>query len=197
MAAPVEEIAWVEEGQPGEEQDSVFDQWQEDPQPPQRAQTRRPAGWGPARSIRAFLEQLASSQQTEALLRFWNAHRGDIYLGFAIILVACVLRWGIWGDHSVKAPPAPAKAAATQAKPAPDAGLSFFDRLLVQLGLAEAPEPPPDRGNPAAQVWVDLKTALYYCPGTDQYGKTAKGKFTTQREAQLDQFEPAFRKACN
>jgi GAF domain-containing protein len=197
MTAPVEELGWVEQGEPAEEQDSVFSQWQEDPQPPQKAQTRRPAGSNSARSLRVFLGQLASSQPTGALLRFWNAHRGDIYLGFAVILVACVLRWGIWGDHSVKAPTAPARAAATQAKPAPDAGLSLLDRLLVQLGLAEAPDPPPDRGNPAAQVWVDLQTALYYCPGTDQYGKTAKGKFTTQREAQLDQFEPAFRKACN
>jgi hypothetical protein len=198
MTAPVQEITWVEDGQPAEEQDSIVDEWQsEDSQALQKAETRRPADRSSARPVWALLEQLASPQRTGALLRFWNAHRGDIYLGFAIILVAGVLRWGIWGDHAVKAPPAPAKAAATQRKPAPDAGLSFFDRLLVQLGLAEAPEPPPDRGNPAAQVWVDLKTALYYCPGTDQYGKTAKGKFTTQREAQLDQFEPAFRKACN
>jgi hypothetical protein len=63
--------------------------------------------------------------------------------------------------------------------------------------LAEAPEEPEYKGNPDTPVWVDLHTALYYCPGSDLYGKTAKGKLSTQREAQLDQFEPASRKACD
>lgn len=156
-----------------------------------------PADWSSAASARAFLEQLASSKRTGRLLHFWNAHRGDIYLGIAVILVACVVRWGLWSNHPVKATATPAAATATHRKPAPDPGLSFFDRVLIQLGLAEAPEPPPDKGNPGVQVWVDLRTALYYCPGTDLYGKTPQGKFTTQREAQLDQFEPAYRKACN
>ena len=51
-------------------------------------------------------------------------------------------------------------------------------------------------GNPNTQVWVDVHTALYYCPGSELYGKTADGKFATQRDAQQDQFEPANRKAC-
>jgi len=159
---------------------------------------KHPADWSSAASARAFLEQLASSQRTGRLLQLWNAHRGDIYLGIAVILVACVVRWGIWSNHPVKATGTPpAAATATHRKPAPDAGLSLFDRMLIQLGLAEAPDPPQDKGNPGVQVWVDLHTALYYCPGTDLYGKTPQGKFTTQREAQLDQFEPAYRKACN
>ena len=69
--------------------------------------------------------------------------------------------------------------------------------MLIQLGLAEAPATPEDTGNPAAQVWVDQKTGLYYCAGSDLYGKTTKGKYTKQRDAQLDQFEPAYRKPCN
>jgi hypothetical protein len=68
---------------------------------------------------------------------------------------------------------------------------------LISLGLAEAPEAPEYKGNPATQVWVDLQTALYYCPGSDLYGKTIKGKFTSQRDALLDQFEPADRKGCD
>ena len=68
--------------------------------------------------------------------------------------------------------------------------------MLISLGLAEAPEPPADKGNPSTQVWVDLHTALYYCPGADMYGKTPSGKYATQREAQLDSFEPAYRKVC-
>lgn len=167
--------------------------------PPVRTslQLAKTGAWSSAGSTRAFLEQLASSKEAGTLLQFWNRHRGDIYLAIAVILVLCVVRWGLWSDHSVKATASPTKTSATQRKAPADAGLSFFDRMLIQLGLAEAPEPLPDKGNPGVQVWVDLKTALYYCPGTDLYGKTPKGKFTTQREAQLDQFEPAYRKACD
>jgi hypothetical protein len=160
-------------------------------------QPRQPADWSSAASARAFLEKLASGKRTGRLLQLWNTHRGDIYLGIAVILVACVIRWGLWPNHPVKATGTPPVATAPHRKPAPDAGLSLFDRVLIQLGLAEAPDPPQDKGDPGTQVWVDVRTALYYCPGTDLYGKTPQGKFTTQRQAQLDQFEPAYRKACN
>jgi hypothetical protein len=153
--------------------------------------------WRSAASARAFLEQIASSQRMQTALQFWNRHRGDIYLVIAVILVLCVIRWGLWSGPRVKATNTPAAATATHRKPARDPGLSFSDRVLIQLGLAEAPDPPPDKGSPEVQVWVDLHTALYYCPGADLYGKTQKGKFTTQRQAQLDQFEPAYRKACD
>jgi GAF domain-containing protein len=154
--------------------------------------------WGSAASARDFFEQLAT--RPGALGRFWNARRGDIYLAIAVILVIGVIRWGIWSNHSVGASGGqPAKAAQSKpaAAPAPDSNLSMFDRMLISLGLADAPEPPESKGNPETQVWVDLQTALYYCPGTDLYGKTIKGKFSSQRDAQLDQFEPASRKTCN
>jgi hypothetical protein len=51
-------------------------------------------------------------------------------------------------------------------------------------------------GNPNVKVWVDLQTALYYCPGTDLYGTTPKGKYASQGDAQQDSFEPAYRKPC-
>ncbi len=153
------------------------------------------ADWSSATSARDFLEQVADVNQN-ALLRFWNARRGDIYLAIAVILIACVIRWGIWTNHPVNAkPPAVPTANAPHKTAQPDLPLS--ERMLIALGLAEAPEPPADKGNPSTQVWVDLHTALYYCPGADLYGKTATGKYTTQREAQLDQFQPAYRKTCN
>jgi GAF domain-containing protein len=152
--------------------------------------------WNSAAAARAFLEQLAGGKRSGALARFLTARRGDFYLAVALILVAGVIRWGIWSNHSVSATASPAAAAAHRKSPA-SADLPLFDRMLVKLGLAEAPEPPEDKGNPNTQVWVDLRTALYYCPGADLYGKTPKGKFSTQREAQLDQFEPAYRKTCN
>jgi hypothetical protein len=73
----------------------------------------------------------------------------------------------------------------------------MFDRVLISMGLAEPPPAQEYKGNPDTQVWVDLHTALYYCPGDDLYGKTPKGKITSQRDAQLDQFEPAYRKTCD
>jgi hypothetical protein len=152
--------------------------------------------WTSAAATREFLEQLAATKSSSAVARFWNARRGDFYLAFAVFLVACVIRWGIWSNHPVSATAKAPAAAGAQQKPAPDADLSLFDRILIKLGLAVPPETPESKGNPDTQVWVDLHTGLYYCPGTDLYGKTPKGKMTTQRDAQLDQYEPAYRKAC-
>jgi hypothetical protein len=151
--------------------------------------------WSSALSARQFLEQVSGKNRKRSLVQFWNARRGDIYLGIAVILVVCVIRWGIWSSHPVKATAPPTPTAIRKPPAAPE--LPLFDRMLISLGLAEAPEPPEDKGNPATQVWVDLRTGLYYCPATDLYGKTPKGKYTTQRDAQLDQFQPAYRKACD
>lgn len=155
--------------------------------------------WTSAAKTKDFLEALAMTQTPGGMRRFWNARRGDFYLAIAVVLVAIVLRWGIWSDHSVGASGAGSTigSASHHRKPAPDEDLSMFDKLLISLGLAEAPEAPEYKGNPDTQVWEDLHTALYYCPGSDLYGKTAKGKFTSQRNAQLDQLEPAYRKACD
>jgi putative methionine-R-sulfoxide reductase with GAF domain/ribosomal protein L37E len=157
--------------------------------------------WNSAAKAREDLEALAASRTSGAIGLFWNSRRGDFYLAVAVILIGVVIRWGIWSNNSVGATagasPSAIPGASHRRKPAPDADLSMFDKLLVSLGLAEAPEPPEYKGNPDTRVWVDLRTALYYCPGSDLYGKTEKGKLTSQRSAQLDQFEPAYRKACD
>jgi putative methionine-R-sulfoxide reductase with GAF domain len=156
------------------------------------------ATWSSAAKARDFLQALAETRSPSALARFWHARRGDFYLAVAIILVLIVIRWGILSNHSVGATGSgpTASGASTRRKPA-DADLSMFDKLLIDFGLAEAPETPEYRGNPNTQVWIDLHTALYYCPGSDLYGKTPKGKFSSQHDAQLDQFESASRKACD
>jgi hypothetical protein len=75
--------------------------------------------------------------------------------------------------------------------------LTWFQSVLVELGLAEVPSHPRVfTGNPDARVWVDLHTALYYCQGSDLYGKTPGGHFSTQHEAQQDEFEPASQVPC-
>jgi GAF domain len=153
------------------------------------------ADWSSAANTREYLEHLAADKPVALLVRLWNTRRGDIYLALAVVLTAFVIRWEMSSSHSAAVNPS--STAAAQHRSAPDASLSFFDRVLISLGLAEAPEPADYKGNPEVRVWVDLRTALYYCPGSELYGKTDKGKFTSQRDAQLDQFEPAYRRACD
>ncbi len=156
----------------------------------------RSAAWSSAATTLDFFRQLSTPKNRGAWVDFWRSRRGDIYLAIAVILFLGAVRWGMWSNHSVSATGNPA-ASTGHRKAAPHADLSLFDRILVELGLAEAPDPPEYKGNPATQVWVDLQTALYYCPGADLYGKTPKGRFSSQRAARLDQFEPAYRKACD
>lgn len=154
------------------------------------------ATWASAATTLEFFQRLAAARNRGLWAEFWNTRRGDIYLAIAVVLMVGVIRWAVWSDRSVSATGNPT-ATATQHRAAPDADLSLFDRVLIKLGVAEAPDPPQYKGNPRTQVWLDLQTALYYCPGADLYGKTPRGRFSSQREAQLDQFEPAYRKACD
>jgi GAF domain-containing protein len=153
-----------------------------------------PLAWSSAARAKEAFERLAASRNQNSFVRFWNTRRGDVYLAVAVVLVAAVIRWSIWSEHSFGANGSAAKV--SHHRPAPDADLSTFDKLLISVGLADPPDPVEDKGNPDTQVWVDLHSALYYCPGADLYGKTPQGKYSSQRDAQLGQFEPAYRKPC-
>jgi len=140
--------------------------------------------WGSAAKARKWLDQL---EEANSPARIWlTRHRADLWVGLSIILLLLALSG--WGSHSTSYPNA--------AKTPPPPSLSLFERMLVSFGLAEPPPAPVYLGNPNVRVWVDLHTALYYCAGSELYGKTQGGKFTTQRDAQMDQFEPAARKTC-
>jgi hypothetical protein len=125
-------------------------------------------------------------------LAFWKRRlklrfsRADLYLVLAIAVAAVALFWVVTGSTAPKHTPV------AQHK----VHLTLWESTLVGLGLAEAPEPPVYRGDPSVKVWVDPHTALYYCSGEDEYGKTSDGHFATQRDAQMDQFEPSERAAC-
>lgn len=54
----------------------------------------------------------------------------------------------------------------------------------------------PSGANAQVKVWVDLNTALYYCPGADAYGRTKTGRYLSQVDARLANFEPADRREC-
>jgi hypothetical protein len=108
-------------------------------------------------------------------LRF---HRANLYLGAAIFLAALALMW-----PTVSSPQR--------------AELSPMERVLIALGVAEAPAPVMhSAGDPGINVWVDPHTALYYCPGEEQYGRTPNGRVSSQRDAQMDRFQPAGRTPC-
>lgn len=125
-------------------------------------------------------------------LAFWKRplklrfSRADLYLVLAIAVAAVALFWVATGSAVSKATPATPRRV----------HLTLWERTLVGLGLAEAPEPPVYRGDPGVKVWVDPHTALYYCSGEEEYGKTADGHYASQRDAQMDQFEPSARAAC-
>jgi len=121
---------------------------------------------------RSLRQRLADLHVT---LRF---HRSNLYLAGAVFVAALALLW-------------PTAVVSRRA------ALSPWERALVTLGLAETPEPAVHlQGDPAIEVWVDPHTALYYCPGEEQYGKTADGRLSNQREAQMDRFEPAGHSVC-
>lgn len=73
--------------------------------------------------------------------------------------------------------------------------IPFLRNFLVQNGLQSVPAT-VYQGNPDTKVWVDLHTAIYYCPGASLYAKTPKGKYARQQDALEDHFEPAGRQAC-
>ncbi len=123
---------------------------------------------------KSLMQRLADLSVT---VRF---HRADLYLGVSLFVAVLALMW-------------PAAAAPRHH------ALGPWERTLITLGIAEAPAPPVVRlqGDPSIQVWVDTHSALYYCPGEEQFGKTAGGRVTTQREAQMDRFQPAGRSVCD
>jgi len=146
---------------------------------PVAAETQK-APWASANKTLQWLRAV----EVKAANRTWiTSHRADLYVAASVILLCLALLTGWNSPQSHAAPSQPS--------------LTLFERALVSLGLAEAPKPAVYQGNPNVQVWVDLHTALYYCPGSDLYGKTEGGRYTTQRDAQQDQFEPAANKSCD
>jgi hypothetical protein len=149
----------------------------------------------PALQLRGFLQKHSG---------FIREHRGDLALAAAFVLFLITILWAVSSNKPTTAADSgsPTAAASATAKPkrrpapAPPK-LTFFEQFLVNIGLAEPPPAPSYSGNPNIPVWIDVHTALYYCPGTDLYGKTAQGRIASQHDAQLDQFEPASRKVCD
>lgn len=69
---------------------------------------------------------------------------------------------------------------------------SDFSKLLPVNEAAE----PPSNGDPNLRVWVDTRKGFYYCPGDEQYGRTGKGSYMTQKDAESNYYIPAMVKPC-
>ena len=167
---------------------------QESTKPEPRVWFRSIAVSPPAVPLRGFFKKSSV---------FARQHRGDLALAASFVLFLITIVWAVSSDHPTTsadsgnqaAANAPAKAKKKQPPQPPK--LSMWEEFLVNIGLAEPPPAPSYSGNPNIPVWVDVHTALYYCPGSDLYGKTPQGKIASQHDAQLDQFEPASRKVCD
>ena len=133
-----------------------------------------------------------STDPPKVVAGFWRLHMADVCLAASAVVLAASLTWALWPQ------PKRTVVATSNATTAPaERRLSPFEELLVSMGLAEAPPPPATyAGTPETRVWVDVQSALYYCPGAEPYGKTPKGKFLTQRDAQDEQFQPARGQPC-
>lgn len=176
-----ENVAWQREDQ-GSRAQSV---WRH----PQRAvESARPEK-EPARAVSLDQDAITPPSWDDAIRSAWQRALRTIRLQMlrrnAAVTVASLaiflllLAWAWW--------------------PAPTSShLTWFESVLVELGLAQVPSrtPAAPTGNPDVRVWVDVHTALYYCPGSDLYGKTPGGQFATQHDAEQDQFEPATGTVC-
>jgi len=165
----------------------------------------------PAES-RVWLRSIAVSPPAVQLNGFWQKfrsfvrkHPGDLALTAAAVLFVITIVWAISANNPTTSadsgnPQTTASGSAPvkpRRKAPPPPRLTMYEQLLVTLGLADPPPASSYTGNPNVPVWVDVHTALYYCPGSDLYGKTPQGKIASQHDAQMDQFEPASRKVCD
>ncbi len=134
-------------------------------------------------------ENLAEGDLKTSLLGFWTRRWADVCLAVSAGILGLSLVWAFWPASPTAGRPGSASSQST---------LTPIEQLLVSMGLAEVPVTPSFyMGSPNAQVWVNMRTAVYYCSGSEEYGKTDKGKFLTQHEAQYQQFQPARGRACD
>lgn len=56
------------------------------------------------------------------------------------------------------------------------------------------PDPLPGAG--PEKVWVNTGSGVYHCPGSKSYGKSKRGKFSTEADAVGAGYQPAGKKKC-
>jgi hypothetical protein len=178
-----ERIAWQEQEESQEEEEKQLESvWRR----PERVVDPAPKNHQPANTMSLDYGAISPPSWDDMIRAAWKRGSEMVYqrLGRrgAVSALALLLLLAIWSAW-----PAPASSR-----------LTWFESVLIELGLAQVPSrtPAAPTGNPSVRVWVDVHTALYYCPGSNLYGKTPGGQFESQRSAQQDQFEPATGAVC-
>ncbi len=49
---------------------------------------------------------------------------------------------------------------------------------------------------PEVRVWVNTRSGLYHCPGSSYYGRTADGRYETEKRAKEEGFKPSAGQVC-
>ena len=111
----------------------------------------------------------------------------------------CLKHGGVKTWFGAEAPTAAAAAApaAPPAAAAPAAGPTVV-KATAPRAQASAPGTTPAQApaNPT-DVWVNLSTKAYHCPGTKYYGTTKHGKYMSEADAKAGGFHPSYGKACS
>jgi hypothetical protein len=102
-----------------------------------------------------------------------------------------VKTWFGAAEASTAAPSAPAAPATTAAGPT-------VVKAAAPRPQASAPGTTPAQApaNPT-DVWVNLSTKAYHCPGTKYYGTTKHGKYMSEADAKAAGFHPSYGKVCS
>ena len=121
----------------------------------------------------------------------------QLAVAFALVMALTGTAY-IWRHH---AKPASPKVEVVKTAPAVTApATSISNKALPPTpNQKHSPVSPQTRrfaGNPNVDVWVNLKTQIYHCPGTRWYQKTADGTLLKQRQAQLKGYQPASHQVC-
>jgi hypothetical protein len=73
--------------------------------------------------------------------------------------------------------------------PSPAARLTAYVPLAVPAAHDQQPKRSP-------RVWVNLRSAVYHCPGSKWYGIGKRGAWMTEADARAKGYRAAYKRAC-